>query len=161
MGLISSNWAYRLPTDEEWGKALGLERERGETPVERFFYGGPSLPWGEAWPPPSRYANLGPKVGIDDWKYTAPVGSFPANRYGIFDLVGNVAEWCSDVYDPAASTGRTIRGSSYGSNSRNECAASVRVPSPASNAMPNVGFRCVLALVSDAGEAKPTAAPER
>jgi formylglycine-generating enzyme required for sulfatase activity len=149
--LIGSNWVYRLPTDLEWGKALGLSRERGKTPVERLFYGGPALPWGEIWPPPANYANLGVKLGIDEWKYTSPVASFAPNRYGIFDMVGNVMEWCDELYDPSnpqCANQYSIRGSSYASKARGECAASVRLAAPSKNCMSNLGFRCVLSTAA-------------
>jgi formylglycine-generating enzyme required for sulfatase activity len=88
---------YRLPTEAEWEYAA----RNGSS---RLF------PWGN-YPSP-RTANY--YRSFDRWEDpaepytrnggpTAPAGSFPnASRFGIFDLFGNVWEWCWDLYDPGA-----------------------------------------------------------
>ena len=67
------------------------------------------FPWGNALPAPPRAGNFADESarslvavvlqGYDDrHPATAPVGSFPPNGLGLFDLGGNVAEWVNDVY---------------------------------------------------------------
>ena len=89
---------YRLPTDDEWSAAVGLGK----------------YPWGSAWPPPKDSGNYADKRFIaslpgkgwnaplgdfdDGAARTAPVASYAANRLGIFDLGGNVWQWCEDEY---------------------------------------------------------------
>jgi formylglycine-generating enzyme required for sulfatase activity len=90
---------YRLPTDAEWEWAA---RFAGQT--KGLLY-----PWGEELPPPDRsgnYADISAARTLpttllfynDGFPVTAPVGSFDANGYGIFDLGGNVSEWVQDFY---------------------------------------------------------------
>lgn len=70
-------------------------------------------PWGSAWPPPKgvgNYFGKEPKDSLPDANWTtaydhsdgfartAPVGSFDENKYGFYDLGGNLWEWCSDRY---------------------------------------------------------------
>jgi formylglycine-generating enzyme required for sulfatase activity len=43
----------------------------------------------------------------DEWDRTAPVKSYPANGFGVYDMVGNVWEWCADWYRADAYAGRT------------------------------------------------------
>jgi Sulfatase-modifying factor enzyme 1/TIR domain len=146
-GRISARQSYRLPSDEEWSAAVGLEKESGSTPKERQGKVQGVYPWGTKWPPPNGAGNYAPSLKVDDYKNTSPAGSFEANRYGIHDLGGNVWEWCQDWYD-AERKYRVLRGASWSdyypgallSSSRNDSAPEGRVG--------YYGFRCVLVVES-------------
>jgi len=115
---------YRLPSEAEWEKAA-----RGG--LEEMEY-----PWGDDPPKTGKVyrVNYGPGVNHFVWKkdgyeYTAPVGSYPPNGYGLHDMAGNVWEWCQDWYDdkyyekspsnnprgPDKSWNGVIRGGCFGS----------------------------------------------
>ena len=58
------------------------------------------------------YANYQGTEGNDKWEYCAPVGSMKANGYGLYDMAGNVWEWCQDWYD-SNKDGKVIRGGAW------------------------------------------------
>lgn len=81
---------YRLPTADEWQYCAQAGRDC-------------RYPWGDDWPPNPRTGNLrytdldheGPD--LDGFDLTSPVGSFPSNPWGLFDMEGNVCERCQNA----------------------------------------------------------------
>lgn len=83
---------FRLPTESEWQYAA-----RAGTTTEYY--------WGNT--ADHTFANYGRDVccdvlasGADRWLEAAPVGQFPANRFGLYDMLGNVSEWVQDCWNP-------------------------------------------------------------
>jgi len=104
---------YRLPTDLEWSMMAGLQEEEGISPGWRDARKERVYPWGAGWPLEGAVGNFADVTtsrtpGIsseqtipnydDGFAYAAPVGSFPPNAYGLYDLSGNVQEWVGDEY---------------------------------------------------------------
>ncbi|RBP41201.1 formylglycine-generating enzyme required for sulfatase activity [Roseimicrobium gellanilyticum] len=146
--LIPEGARYRLPTDLEWSRAAGLEVDPGGTPAERHLANKADYPWGRESVPPKLSANLDTArmSGYQDiHTYTAPVGSFSPNSLHLYDLAGNVSEWCSDDW-PGAAGEKVIRGSSWLSFSLDTLLTSARQHLPANATKANVGFRLVLEL---------------
>src|SRR6266446_1006685 len=76
----------------------------------------------------------------DGFPETAPVGSFPANEFGIHDLGGNVWEWCEDTYDPSTKD-RVLRGASWDDSDRGYLMSSYRIHYPPGSRFSDYGFR--------------------
>ena len=111
-GRIGEHQLYRLPDDWEWSVAVGLHEPRGGTPLSKAITGEEIYPWGTQWPPPKGAGNYGDPTLVDGYPTTLPVGSFRANKYGLYDLGGNVEEWCEDWFDEAKKE-RVARGASW------------------------------------------------
>ena len=157
-GRLGPNQSYRLPTDAEWSVAVGLPPESGKTPEEKNGKIKEDFPWGEGWPPPPGSGNLaGSETRDDHWPAdwntiagyqddfprTAPVGSFPQNQFGLYDMGGNVLQWCDDWYNDTRQR-RVLRGSSFNRQDANCLLSSYRESCPPKLRMVSCGFRCVL-----------------
>jgi formylglycine-generating enzyme required for sulfatase activity len=148
-GLISSNQVYRLPTDREWNTAVGIPIEDAETAEKRghtSHFVGPITR--DATPKPSVWDNNYPgnySGGRDGFKFTAPVGSFEPNALGIYDLTGNVWEWCMDFADDGRR--HILRGGSWRHGALPLYEREYTLPS---GPVGDFGFRVVLYDVSPA-----------
>ena len=115
-----AEWAgKRLPTEDEWEKAA-----RGGLVGQKY-------PWGDSID--ATKANYDFSVGD-----TVNVGTYPANDYGLYDMAGNVWEWCADTYDEDY---RVLRGGSWFDTER-FVRVSVRGGSPPLFTSAYYGFRC-------------------
>jgi eukaryotic-like serine/threonine-protein kinase len=146
--LIENRQAYRLPTDLEWSMAVGLINESGATPEIRDGKIKNEFPWGKQWPPPNGAANYSAATGRRHGA-TMPVGSFKPNSLGLYDLGGNVWEWCLDTYKGGTSGSSrdwgVLRGGSWATSNRLEMQSSYRNVIDRNDRDVIYGFRCVLA----------------
>ncbi len=119
--------SYRLPTDHEWSSAVGIAllEAKDESPMVKSNRFPGVYAWGRDWPPPKGAGNLadttaeetlhwGKKIPgyTDGYATTAPVLSFSPNPLGLYDLAGNVFEWCEDWHEPGQ-VYKVVRGGSY------------------------------------------------
>lgn len=146
----------RLPTEAEWERAARGGRSRAIYPC-----GGsnddPKRLDGER----ANFSRSGDPYEEASAPKTTPVGSYRPNGFGLYDMTGNVAEWCSDWYGdntysthpasawpadpqgPTMTTGqRVIRGGAW-QYEPFFCRSSARAGFPPQTASPVVGFRCV------------------
>lgn len=137
---------YRLPTEAEWEYAC---RAGTTTP----FYTGNCLSTNQA-----NYYGDYPMPGCDKGKYrnkTVPVASFSPNPWGLYDMHGNVYEWCQDWYDsdypgghvtdpegPSSGDYRVLRGGSWGDDA-GYCRSANRGNYSPGGRNDDIGFRLV------------------
>jgi formylglycine-generating enzyme required for sulfatase activity len=147
---------YRLPTEAEWAWLARIHDE-----------GNLRYAWGNTFPPDKVVANfndlsashlLGSPISNyqDNFSVTAPVGSFPKNAKGLFDMAGNVSEWVNDYYEvgkthlgepllnprgPEAGSQHVIRGASWKLSGRSQLRLSYR--NFGQSARDDLGFRIV------------------
>jgi formylglycine-generating enzyme required for sulfatase activity len=148
---LKGQYTFRLPTDAEWSVAVGLPEESGYTPAEKDEEIKAVYPWGTRWPPPNKAGNYDDYSSAkipgfaDGFDRTAPVGSFAANQFGLYDLGGNVWEWCEDWYDDN-DEGRVLRGGSWFLSERRGLLSSFRNYRAPDFRDSNIGFRVVLVV---------------
>jgi len=155
---LTAKWRYRMPTDHEWSCAVGIGRlEKAEETAEtKSGKIADVFPWGKQWPPPRGAGNYADETAKRKWNcekfidgyydgyaYTSPVGKFLPNRFGIYDLGGNVWQWCDDFGD-SAKLNRTLRGGSWCESNAPAMGSSFRIVVVGEMAHIAFGFRCVL-----------------
>jgi serine/threonine protein kinase len=157
-GTLRNFQSYRLPTDHEWSKAIGLEHEQGATPSDRSAKIKGVYPWGTTFPPPVdtlNYDGSESRAGAPDtwpvipdyhdaYPRTAPVTAFSPNARGLCSVGGNVWEWCMDRYEKTLNW-RTLRGGSWATFRQEEILSSYRRGYGPLFRSDEIGFRCVIA----------------
>ncbi len=145
-----AGWMYRLPTEAEWEYSC-----RGGAASSEPFHSGNSLSGKDA-----NFDSNNPYGGadkVDPLNRTCEVGSYRANAFGLYDMHGNVWEWCLDWYDkdyygkgplqdppgPLEGSGRVVRGGSW-CNGGSDCRSADRWRYEPASRNRDLGFRVAL-----------------
>ena len=155
-GRLPEGWHYTLPTEAQWEYACRAGTRTG-------------FSFGDSDADLHRYGNYCDRSNTDGWDWqdkthtdghdkTAPVGSFHPNAWGLYDMHGNVWEWCSDWYgdypsgsvvDPTGARSgsyRVYRGGSWLNHAR-YCRSAYRLWLTPGYRWYNLGFRLALSSV--------------
>jgi len=158
--LAYARWAAKdLPTEAEWELAC-----RGGLDDAEYAWGSELAPEGRMmanyWQGQFPFQNL----KLDGYEGTSPVSAFPANGYGLFDMIGNVWEWTSDTYAPRHGKGaqsccgssepktkgkfgqKVLKGGSHlcAANYCMRYRPAARSPQTTDTSSCHIGFRCVI-----------------
>lgn len=166
-GRLASNQRFSLPTDAQWNQMSGLTTypwgDRIDQSQQENLAGEEvrAVDWPEQWTP----FVLRTSDHQDPYSRTAPVGSFAPNARGLFDVGGNVAEWCEDPYQPdlndpavraldpdwqrAGPGRRVVRGGHWADDDEIELRRTVHRPYPEDDRNDWVGFRLLIVETSD------------
>lgn len=160
-GLITESHVYRLPTDLEWSRMADLEEDPFMSPNGRDLRKPRVFPWGPfSFDTSRKVANLADESlsgtpttasertipGYDDgFAFTSPVGSFPPNLLGFYDLSGNVQEWVEDDYSKISSEPLgVLRGGGWNTYQMENLYTGSRNAQPPNYRDSFYGFRIVL-----------------
>jgi len=99
-----AGWEYRLPTEEQWEYACrgGPMTDKAQSAFDYYLE-----------KPSKTLAKEQANFGDSGLKRPSKVGSYPPNRLGLYDMHGNVWEWCENQFDPKEGPDRVFRGGSW------------------------------------------------